>query len=77
MKRCETCGNEYERAFKVEMGGKQHFFDSFECAIFKLAPRCETCGVAIAGHGVEVGKTIYCSSHCARGAGVEGTRDHA
>ena len=36
---CETCGNNYDKAFQVVMGGETHTFDSFECAIQKLAPR--------------------------------------
>ena len=38
--RCDTCGNEYDKAFQVTMEGSVHRFDSFECAIEKLAPRC-------------------------------------
>ena len=30
---CETCGNEYDKAFQVVMNGRSHTFDSFECAI--------------------------------------------
>jgi len=29
---CEICGNRYDKAFEVRMGGKTHVFDSFECA---------------------------------------------
>jgi len=39
MARCETCGNEYDKAFQVTMKGSAHTFDSFECAIHAL-PRC-------------------------------------
>lgn len=30
-----------------------HTFDSFECAIHKLAPVCEHCDCKIVGHGIE------------------------
>ena len=40
MPKCETCGNEYDKAFQVVKDGKSHTFDSFECAI------------AAAGHGL-------------------------
>ena len=41
---CETCGNDYYLAFEVRtVGGGTHTFDSFECAIHKLAPVCEHC----------------------------------
>lgn len=67
---CETCGNEYERSFDVHMMGETHTFDSFECAIQKLAPTCAHCGCRVIGHGVEEGSTIYCCAHCARHAEV-------
>jgi hypothetical protein len=51
--RCETCGNDYDKAFQVSMGGTIHTFDSFECAIHELAPTCENCGIRIVGHGLE------------------------
>ena len=36
---CEVCGNSYDKAFSVSVaGGEAHTFDSFECAIQKLAP---------------------------------------
>ncbi len=53
MARCEVCGNDYDKALLIEHGGEQHTFDSFECAIHALAPRCKSCGVRIVGHGLE------------------------
>ena len=44
MAQCEVCGNDYDKSFEVMMGGRGHTFDSFECAIHALAPRCEHCG---------------------------------
>ncbi|AEI03884.1 hypothetical protein OCA5_c27680 [Afipia carboxidovorans OM5] len=41
MAQCETCGNDYDKAFQVTVGGKTHTYDSFECAIHALAPVCE------------------------------------
>ena len=38
--KCEVCGNSYDKAFTIEMGGTKHTFDAFECAIQKLAPSC-------------------------------------
>jgi hypothetical protein len=40
---CETCGNTYDKAFELTLGGTTHIFDSFECAIAKLAPECTHC----------------------------------
>jgi len=77
MNRRETCGNSYERAFEVVMGGERHVFDSFACAIHKMAPRCAHCGVPIIGHGVQSAQTMYCCAHCARQSGVTDLRDHA
>ena len=37
---CETCGNHYDKAFEVVLDGQRHVFDSFECAIERVAPRC-------------------------------------
>ena len=76
MKRCENCGNEYQKAFLISMAGKEHIFDSFECAINVLAPRCTHCHTRIIGHGVEAGASIFCCVHCAKSSGVEGLNDH-
>jgi len=40
MAKCEVCGNEYDKAFEVIQQGRHHVFDSFECAIAAVAPRC-------------------------------------
>jgi hypothetical protein len=75
--KCDVCGNEYSRSFEVISGGKKHTFDSFECAIHKLAPQCSHCGCRIVGHGVEAGSKFYCCASCARHAGHKGLVDHA
>jgi hypothetical protein len=77
MARCEVCGNDYHMSFEVITAGVRHVFDSFECAIQKLAPECEVCGCRIVGHGLEADGTYYCCDHCARKAGVEVLRDRA
>lgn len=73
--KCEVCGNDYDKAFKVVHGGREHVFDSFECAINALAPACEHCGCRIIGHGVEVGSRMYCCASCAKHDGVDGLKD--
>ncbi len=75
MARCEVCGNDYDKAFTMVMAGKEHVFDSFECAINALAPTCAHCGCRIIGHGVEAQEEIYCCASCADHAGVKGIRD--
>jgi hypothetical protein len=66
MARCDTCGNEYPKAFQVVVDGQAHTFDCFEWAIQALAPRCHHCGGAVIGHGVERNQRIFCCEHCAR-----------
>ena len=75
MPKCETCGNDYDKAFQVVKDGKSHTFDSFECAIQALAPKCAHCGVRIIGHGLESKGKFYCCDHCAEKAGVKGLKD--
>ena len=75
MHRCETCGNEYDKSFQVMMNGETHTFDSFECAIHALAPKCSHCGIRIVGHGLEADGTYFCCDHCAEASGVKGLRD--
>ncbi len=67
MAKCEVCGNEYEKAFKVTAAsGKSMMFDSFECAIQAMAPRCAHCDCAVIGHGVDANGKVYCCNHCAK-----------
>lgn len=73
---CNTCGNDYERTFEVTRDGESYTFDSFECAIQKLAPVCENCGCRILGHGVQSDEQMFCCSHCARRQGVSGVTTH-
>jgi hypothetical protein len=79
MATCETCGNDYDKAFTVTMAGESqpHTFDSFECAIHALALVCAHCGCRILGHGVEAGGQIYCCAHCAGREGATGVADRA
>jgi hypothetical protein len=72
---CDVCGNDYDKAFQVMMGGTTHTFDSVECAIHALAPRCPRCGVRVAGHGLESEGKVFCCDHCARAEGISDLRD--
>jgi hypothetical protein len=74
MAKCEVCGNEYDKAFTVTLGGESHVFDSFECAIHALAPTCSHCECKIVGHGMEADGKFYCCAHC---AGKTQIRDRA
>lgn len=75
MAKCEVCGNDYDKSFTVTMQGRTHTFDSFECAVHKLAPTCSHCGCRIIGHGMEANGTFYCCAHCADESGVKGLDD--
>ena len=70
MSTCETCGNDYDKSFIVQMRGDSHTFDSFECAIQALAPTCDHCDTRIIGHGIESGDRMFCCAHCAERGGV-------
>ena len=76
MATCEQCGNDYDKAFVVTMNNESHTFDSFECAIARLAPICEQCGSRIIGHGIEAIGHMYCCAHCAHLGGVSDAVDH-
>lgn len=75
MAKCDSCGNDYDKSFQLTFSGKTYTFDSFECAIHKVAPRCEHCEVPIIGHGLEKDGRMFCCAHCADHAGVSGLRD--
>jgi hypothetical protein len=75
MRRCETCGNDYDKTFDVVFDGETHTFDSFECAIHRLALVCAHCGCRILGHGIESEGDMYCCAHCAQELGVTSARD--
>lgn len=78
MAKCDVCGNDYDKSFDVHAaGGRKHTFDSFECAIHRLAPSCDHCGCKIVGHGIEAAGKMYCCAHCARHSGVKAVADRA
>lgn len=75
MPKCDHCGNDYDKAFTLTLAGQTMTFDSFECAIHAMAPRCAHCGCTIIGHGMEAQGRMFCCAHCARQSGVEGLDD--
>ncbi len=77
MATCEVCGNDYDKTMEITLGDATHVFDSFECAIHALAPRCAHCGCVVIGHGVEAGEEMYCCAHCATRAGASEVVDRA
>lgn len=77
MAKCEVCGNDYDKAFKVIQEGETHIFDSFECAIHAMAPTCKHCHCRIIGHGLEAEGDYYCCAHCAKHSGEGRLQDRA
>ncbi len=75
--KCENCGNIYDKSFSIIMDNERYVFDSFECAINKLAPRCAHCNTRIIGHGVEDDGQIFCCANCARHIGKSNLTDRA
>ena len=75
MAKCEVCHNDYDKSMEIVIAGGRHVFDSFECAIHRLAPTCEHCGCKVIGHGAEASGHFYCCAHCARQSGVKGVDD--
>lgn len=66
--RCEVCGNDRNQCFEVWLGSERHIFDSFECAMHALSPKCAYCNCQLSGQGLQVGNVLYCSSWCANAA---------
>jgi hypothetical protein len=75
MARCDVCGNDYDKTFRITQGSRTMTFDSFECAIHAMAPHCAHCDCRVVGHGIEAGNKIYCCAHCAKHEGVKGVSD--
>ena len=75
MAQCDVCGNDYDKSFRVTQGDRTMTFDSFECAIHAMAPRCAHCECRVIGHGTESKGKIYCCAHCAKQEGVKGVDD--
>lgn len=77
MATCDTCGNDYDKAFTITQAERSGTFDSFECAAQAMAPTCAHCSCRILGHGVEADDSMFCCAHCARESGKTGITDHA
>jgi len=77
MATCDVCSNDYDKVMRITQGGKTMTFDSFECAVQAMAPRCPHCECRVLGHGVEAGGVIYCCAHCAKESGKKGIVDRA
>ncbi len=74
MKRCQVCGNDYDKTMDIHLNGKKGIFDCFECAIHAMAPTCDHCHCRVIGHGVESGGRIFCCASCAKAVGIQHVR---
>ena len=72
---CDVCGNSYDKSLDIVQGDRRGTYDSFECAIHALAPRCSHCQCSIIGHGAEHDGKFYCCAHCAKQSGIVGIDD--
>lgn len=63
--RCLNCGESIEKDYILFINGKEYTFDSFECAVNFMAPRCSSCNSIIMGHGVHAEGEIFCNTKCA------------
>ena len=68
--------NYYPACLVFLQNGVSHVFDSFECAIHRLAPICAHCQCRIVGHGIQAQAKFYCCAHCARESGISGAVDN-
>lgn len=64
IKECENCGQLHDKPFVLIKDGKEHTFDSFECAIDFIAPRCFHCNKLVIGREIHQDGEIYCSPDC-------------
>jgi hypothetical protein len=68
MATCIVCGTDSEHSFDVMFEGGILCFDTFECAIHRLAPACGHCGCKILGHAVAVEGVRFCCVSCVQRA---------
>lgn len=64
--RCENCGFNIEKDYILFINGTEFTFDSFECAINFVAPRCAACNSIVLGRVVQERGDTYCSDKCSQ-----------
>ena len=64
--RCMNCGLNIEKDYILYINGTEFTFDSFECAINFVAPRCNHCNSIIIGRGIKHLDEIFCSFDCSK-----------
>lgn len=64
--RCDNCGVNIEKDYILYINGTEFTFDSFECAINFVAPRCAHCNSIVMSHGIKAAGEIFCSNTCSQ-----------
>ena len=62
--RCVNCGSNIEKDYILFINGAEFVFDSFECAVKFVAPRCAHCNSIIMGKGFSKSDELFCSVSC-------------
>lgn len=62
--RCEKCGLNIEKDYILFINGKEFTFDSYDCAVNFVAPRCAHCNSIIAHREIKHREEAYCSQYC-------------
>lgn len=62
--RCVNCGLNIEKDYILFVNGTEFTFDSFECAVNFVAPRCACCNSIIMGRGIEKKGEMFCTPAC-------------
>lgn len=64
--RCDNCGINIEKDYILYINGTEYTFDSFECAINFVAPRCSNCNSVVMGRGIKAAGEVFCSTSCSQ-----------
>lgn len=64
--RCVNCGVDIEKDYILFINGTEFTFDSFECALNFVAPRCTNCNSIVMGKGIRRDGDVYCSKSCSQ-----------
>lgn len=64
--RCVNCGFNIEKDYILFINGTEFTFDSFECAVNFVAPRCANCNSIIMGRGIQQSGDMFCCSTCSK-----------
>jgi hypothetical protein len=66
--KCEVCDCGCVEPIAICVNDVTHTYDSLECAIVGLAPRCANCGELVVSRGVSRRSQIFCADGCAEAA---------